>query len=259
MGFACEADAHRVLAVLSKAVREIRPGDPPGKEEAGAVGAARPCSVASRLAASRSPPGHSTCRDSRTSGGYVGFRGPGGEASDVAEPVQPWTLVAEVALANSSASRRNEPAHHTEPEASWPLRLRRDHGQLGCAVPFPLVLGPSLAMQPVATTRRRVDVPETIQSVPGAIPAPASETDPLGVPSRSKSLTRQAGCWKSAHPDLWELGVSNHPWRPGLNRIALTPFAIAARPPTHPKNMQPYISRGRLPSRELFDRPNEQS
>ena len=81
------------------------------------------------------------------------------------------------------ASTAVGPAPHTVPEADGSFCLLRNHRQLGCSVSISLVCGPNLAEMALAASPSRDHFVGSILPVAGAVSAPATDTDPLSVPS----------------------------------------------------------------------------
>src|SRR5690606_23399724 len=100
-------------------------------------------------------------------------------------------------------------------EAARALRVLRDSGELRCAQALPGQGGlgvAQVARPPLAT---RPDELGAHAPAAGAVPAAAAASRaPAPPPARSESVTRRAGCGKSARPDLWGAGDCNLPGLP---------------------------------------------
>lgn len=101
------------------------------------------------------------------------------------------------------------------PEASGALRLLRYHRELAA----PPVLPPSGRADLEAMARPPLPQGPSVLGLVcpahGPIPVATRQSRPFSISSRSKPVTRGAGCVKGARPDLWEAGVGNGPGPPG--------------------------------------------
>ena len=154
MGFACEEDARRVLEVLPKRFAKYGLTIHPDKTRLVPFERPRP-SRSDRTTERREPPGtfdllgftHYWGRSRR--GNWVVKR-----KTSESRFRRGLTVAAEWCRQNRHLPMAAT-APDTVPEADGPLRLLRDHRQLGCAVPIPVVGDPSLEEMALAATPRR--------------------------------------------------------------------------------------------------------
>ena len=142
MGFSHEEDARRVLAVLPKRFAKYGLTIHPDKTRL--VPFERPDHGPKPPDANRrEPPGTFDLL------GFTHFwarslRGKlGGEAQDISQSIQPGAEVDIAMVPAQPASADGGSAPHTVPEAERSLRLLRNHRQLRCSVPIPLVCDPA--------------------------------------------------------------------------------------------------------------------
>src|SRR5207244_1170835 len=161
------------------------PDTPPREDAVGAVRAAV------RSPGATGAPGEDPRGDIRPAGfhsllGPLSQRSLGGEAEDIQAPNQPGTEGAGAMAPQGTPPRVARPAPDPESEASWPLRVLRDHGQRGCVEAVPARSHRALEeMAEPPQPRRSHRLGHDVSSV-GALPAPAGDRRPLGVPSGSE-------------------------------------------------------------------------
>ena len=188
MGFSHEEDARRVLAVLPKRFAKYGLTIHPDKTRL--VPFERPDRGPKQPDTNRrEPPGtfdllgftHFWSRSLR--GNWVVKR----KTSD--ESIQPGAEVAIPVVSVQPTSTDGGSAPHTVPEAEGSLCLLRNHRQLGCSVSIPMVCDRYLEEMALAASPQGDHSLGSILPDAGTISAPATDCDPLSVPSRSELMT----------------------------------------------------------------------
>ena len=162
--------------------------DPPRQDAVSAVRAARSRPQTARFRSA------GTSRDIRPAGVHallvsVTAREAGGEAQNITQSIQSRVKVDLRMVPAQPASTAGDSTPHPVPEADRSLRLLRNHGQLRWSVRFPMGGDRYLAEVALAASPQGNHCLGPVHPDAGTVLAPASQSGPLGVPSRSDFMT----------------------------------------------------------------------